>query len=250
MPDDMLPVAVPVAEVVADNPPAIEAQYTFADPGTYALNVPLNSAFYGGNSVPYIAFSNTGYTATSIDFATTSGGDNTVFGVFGCGTGIYTAATTSNISFNTASTGTITYTGGNSILYGVPLTAEQHEAMIAQQAAWAVEVAAQQRKHKRAEAKATQLLRSTVGKRQYALFKKRGHFEIVGQTGKRYRFRPHCRVQIMAENFGDRVDYELCIVHAEQYVPPTDTLITLMLLVLSGEAGEKVMHEKGNRRAA
>lgn len=73
---------------------------------------------------------------------------------------------------------------------------------------------------------------------------------MICDSGKRYRFRKGRRVQIMDSLSGDKVAYELCIIHLDYKVPPTDTLVTLLLLAMSGEDGEKIMHEKGNRMAA
>lgn len=249
MPDEMIP-GEPISEYQSP-----QTQFTFVNSSSIRLTVDTT-----GYATPQIGIYNAGFYSTGgIDFgfgaaqtAYIYGGTSGNTGQFvlgGGGTGAFTAATAIVIGSG-ASTGTITICGNNSIFAYAPTTPEQIAAMNEQQAKWAVEVEARRKKEKVAEAKATRLLRSTVGRSQYALYRKRGHFEIVGQSGRRYRFRKNQRVQIMAENFGDKVDYELCIVSAQVYVPPTDMLITLMMLVLSGEAGEKIMHEKGNRRAA
>lgn len=248
MPDEMIP-GEPIS--MYQSP---QAQYTFAS--NTATQLTVDTAIYIN---PQVGIGSSGFYSTGgINFGLgvsqpvyaacgTSGNTGNV--VFYGAAGAFTAATAVVIGTGT-NTGTITFGGSNSFITCAPLTPEQMAEMSAQQAKWAADMAKRQKKEKSAEKKATQLLRKVVGRNQYALYKKRGYFEIVGQTGKRYRFRPQRRVQIMAENFGDAVDYELCIVHANEYVPPTDTLITLMMLVLSGEAGEKIMHEKGNRRAA
>jgi hypothetical protein len=146
---------------------------------------------------------------------------------------------------------TIMNTGTGFAVYQPPMTPEQaaeaERARIEMEEKWKRE----ERLREKAEAKAEKLLRELAGRKLFELYKQRGYFEVIGSSGRRYRFRKQQRVQIMKEIFGDAVDYELCVINAgAAYVPPSDMLITLMLLVLSGEDGENLLHEKGNRRAA
>lgn len=246
MPDEMIP-GEPVSSYQTT-----QVHFTFVN--SAATQLTIDTTDY---ATPQIGFCNVGLYASggfglgvaqsAYIYGGTSGNPSQL--VFSGGTGAFTAGIA--INNGTMNVSTITICGGsNSIFAHAPMTPEQIAAMNEQQAKWAVEMEERRKKEKVAEAKAIKLLRCVVGKRQYALYKKRGYFEIIGQTGRRYRFRYQQRVQIMKENFGDAVDYELCIVSAQVYVPPTDMMITLLMLVLSGEAGEKLMHEKGNRRAA
>lgn len=167
---------------------------------------------------------------------------------------IYATANTTNCAIQlteltVASSGAFTVAGQLSV-NGYTQTPEQIASWAVQQAEWDRQMAEQEKKARKVERVAARLLKKTVGTRQYSLYKKLGYFELIGQSGRRYRIRLHSRVQVMAENFGDKVEYEICIVHHQEHVPPTDRVITLILLLLSGEAGEKILHETGNRTAA
>ncbi len=135
---------------------------------------------------------------------------------------------------------TIGSTGG----VAVKLTREQ----LAEQRAWLRESKKQAIAYRKAERKAKALLRNLLGRAQWQLYKTLGYLEVVGQSAKRYRLQLGQRIKVMAQ--GEDVDYELCLVTTgEKSVPPTDTLITRLMLLLSGEAGEKIVHEKSNRSA-
>lgn len=189
----------------------------------------------------------TGYASTAFNITS----NNTI--IFDSGTatgGIASNATNIYVNCNLG-VYTIMNTGTGYAVYQPPMTPEQaaeaERARIEMEAKWKRE----ERLREKAEAKAEKLLRELAGRRLFEVYKQRGYFEVIGSSGRRYRFRKQQRVQIMKEMFGDAVDYELCVINAgDSYVPPSDMLITLMLLVLSGEDGEKILHEKGNRRAA
>lgn len=145
------------------------------------------------------------------------------------------------------------YTFGNcgtAYIVQPPMTPEQQAEFERQHAQQRARYAREQRLREKAEIRAEKLLQQLVGKRMYEVYKQRGYFEMICESGKRYRFRKQQRVQIMDGLSGNKVAYELCIIHLDYTVPPTDTLVTLLLLAMSGEDGERIMHEKGNRRAA
>lgn len=235
-----------------------EAQYSIADPGALTVHV-------GASSGTALCVNYTTALAWPTEGEATFGSGGTIqFGgsIYGtsCNT-VYVNNSTIVVSGQTGAGSPVwnITSGGFGYIYGSngtngfvhPSTPEQIAEMQRlqekQQAQWKRE----ERRREKAEIKAEKLLREIVGRKMFDLYKQRGFFEVIGDTGRRYRFRKQQRVQIMAENFGDKVEYELCVINGGAvYVPPSDMLITLMLLVQSGEDGEKMLHEKGNRRAA
>jgi len=112
---------------------------------------------------------------------------------------------------------------------------------------------AEEKRQAQAEAaeRARDLFRDLVNPAQFKVFEKRGYHEIVGVSGRRYRLRPGRTIDVMAENFGDKISHRLCIHHPYgANIPKMDTLIHQMLLIHSGEEGESELQRIANRNAA
>ena len=101
------------------------------------------------------------------------------------------------------------------------------------------------KKRKEADKRAEALFRDIYGDIELQRLKKRGYFELVGNSGTRYRFRPGREIQVMKED-GKTVDHQLCIHHHFGACPEVDTLITQALLVTTDE-GEKELRRVANR---
>lgn len=128
------------------------------------------------------------------------------------------------------------------------LTPEERAANAARQKQAEAEAKEREKKRLKAEKAALKLFVGIVGRRAYGYFKKRGYHEVIGHSGKRYRVRLQHRVEEMVGNFGDQIAAYLCIHSDYQYgLPPMDTLVQQMLLVMSGDEGEKVLHRTANR---
>lgn len=127
-------------------------------------------------------------------------------------------------------------------------TPEELAASARQQQEYQEQIKEQEKAKQKAKRAATKLFVGVVGRKAYGLFKKRGYHEVIGHSGKRYRLRLGVRIEEMAGNFGDSVSARLCI-HTDAGIPEMDTLVIQMLLVMSGEDGEKVLHKTANRTA-
>jgi len=102
-----------------------------------------------------------------------------------------------------------------------------------------------------ANERAAELFKQIVGDKSFELFKKHGYHQVISESGKRYRVRPNKMIDVMKGNFGDEVDHKLCIHHRyDDRLPPIDTMIHQMLLIMSGEAGENELKKIANKHAA
>lgn len=129
-----------------------------------------------------------------------------------------------------------------------PPTPEQIEAKRQADLAEVERLNEKMRQAKLASNAAKKLFLSLVGKKQYQLWRKRGYHEVFGASGKRYRLLERSAVREMVGNFGDKCAATLCIV-LSQHCPQLDQLIMQMLLLQSGEEGEKLLHKTANRTA-
>lgn len=106
-----------------------------------------------------------------------------------------------------------------------------------------------EKKRVAAEKKALQLLRTLIGAWAYRRFRKQGYHEIVGQSGTRYRLVPGKMIVVMADQTSQQISHRLCS-HHDSSIPPTDTLVTQLLMILSGKEGEASLQKVANRHAA
>jgi len=86
---------------------------------------------------------------------------------------------------------------------------------------------------RKAERKATALLVEVIGRRVYDEYRKHKYLEVFGNK-HRYRLRPGVRPAIMKGPSGDLVECDLCI-HPTEILPPTDTLIAQLMLIVYDE---------------
>ena len=106
---------------------------------------------------------------------------------------------------------------------------------------YTTEEEAEQKERDEAELKAQNTLRELIGEKAYIRYKADEFVSLFGKSGRLYRVYPGDRMTEVFDETGKLG--EVCVVHEDQHIPPTDSIISRMTMIQSDESG---FYDKGN----